>query len=319
MKRQTLLVLFLLATSIVLNAQQKKVAVYVVGESNGISKIIGDRLVDAFANNGKYVAIERTSSFLAELSREQSYQRTGAVSDIEISRLGEQFGVDFVCVADLSEAFGEKYVSARLIDVETAEVVNSANASSPLTTMDELMEVTSEIATTLTGKTSKELLEDKNNMEPKIAAFEKKCAEDEAIMQKQLANGYLQIGEYYVTFPVGNRLISYQAAISESKKCRLGGYDDWRLPRIYEVKQINKKIIELCCCSRGSCYGIVSEEILNGYFLCRNKSLKLYEKLANDFEMYNDLIKGMVPSNNHSGYLSYIGVWLRFTVRTRNT
>ena len=59
-------------------AQQKKVAVYVAGEQSGISKVLGDQLVAAFAKSGKYIAVERTSSFLAELGREQGYQRTGA-------------------------------------------------------------------------------------------------------------------------------------------------------------------------------------------------------------------------------------------------
>lgn len=122
-------------------AQQKKVAVYVTGEQSGVTKVLGDQLVAAFSKSNDYKAIERTSSFLAEISKEQGYQRTGAVDDKEISRLGKQFGVQYVCVADISEAFGKKYVSARLINVENAEIVSSANEYSDLNSMEELIRV----------------------------------------------------------------------------------------------------------------------------------------------------------------------------------
>ena len=103
-----LLIILLSTLSLTSVAQQKKVAVYVTGQQTGINKVLGDQLVAAFAKSGKYIAIERTASFLAELGKEQNYQRTGAVDDNELSRLGKQFGVQLVCVADVSDVFGEK-------------------------------------------------------------------------------------------------------------------------------------------------------------------------------------------------------------------
>lgn len=154
-KMKTKLISFLLMLLVSLTTfaqqQQKKVAVYVTGQESGISKVLGDQLVAAFAKSGKYIAIERTASFLAELSKEHSYQRTGAVSDNEISRLGIQFGVHYVCVVDLSDVFGQKYVSARLIDVERAQVINTANAQSSLSTMEELMKVCNNLKSQLFG------------------------------------------------------------------------------------------------------------------------------------------------------------------------
>jgi hypothetical protein len=56
------------------------VAVYITGSGDvGIKKVLGDQLTVAIAKRGKYIAIERTSSFLTELSKEQKYQRAGAV------------------------------------------------------------------------------------------------------------------------------------------------------------------------------------------------------------------------------------------------
>lgn len=122
-------------------AQQKNVAVYIASEQSSVTKILGDQLVAAFSKSSEYKAIERTSSFLAEISKEQGYQRSGAVDDKEISRLGKQFGVQYVCIAEISEAFGKKYISARLINVENAEIVSSANEYSDLNSMEELIRV----------------------------------------------------------------------------------------------------------------------------------------------------------------------------------
>lgn len=68
-----LLIILLSALSLTAVAQQKKVAVYVTGQQTGINKVLGDQLVAAFAKSGKYIAIERTASFLAELGKEQNY------------------------------------------------------------------------------------------------------------------------------------------------------------------------------------------------------------------------------------------------------
>lgn len=146
------IVFFAMITAISLSAiAQKKVAVYVTGEQSGVTKIMGDQLVSAFSRSAEYSAIERTNSFLAELSKEQTYQRSGAVDDKEISRLGKQFGVQYVCVADISEAFGKKYVSARLINVENAEVISTANEYSNLDSMEELIRVSTVLKGQLLG------------------------------------------------------------------------------------------------------------------------------------------------------------------------
>lgn len=151
-----ILILLLSLFSVAISAQQKKVAVYVIGQQSGITKVLGDQLVVAFAKSGKYEAVERTNSFLAELSKEQNYQRSGAVNDNDIARLGIQFGVNYVCVADMSDVFGEKYISARLIDVETAVVLNAHNVSGKMSSMNECLNMASEIADYLSRGTFKE-------------------------------------------------------------------------------------------------------------------------------------------------------------------
>lgn len=109
-------------------------------------------MVAAIARSEEYTAIERTSAFLAELKKEQNYQRTGAVDDDDISRLGKQFGVQYVCVADVTDVYGEKYISARLINVETAEIVDAYDGGGRISSMSDCVRIANEIA----GKLSPE-------------------------------------------------------------------------------------------------------------------------------------------------------------------
>ena len=247
MKKVSILLFAIVCASVVFG--QQKVAIYVTGGSDaGIKKVLGDQLVAAIVNSGKYTAIERTSSFLAELGKEHGYQRTGAVDDTELSRLGKQFGVQLVCVAEVSEVdsfnsknmFGKssntthnKYVSARLIDVESAEVINTANASGSLSNMKELLKVSQSIAKELTGKTSKET----------AAATEKINAEKDAKTAEEKkktdfrASGYSPVGNLYIQNKPSS-VISWEIANQMCESSTIGGYNNWRLPTIGELMQI---------------------------------------------------------------------------------
>lgn len=164
------------------NQQQstKRVAVYVprTDASKGIGRVLGDKMVAAFVSSGRYVAVERTNSFLSQLRNEQEYQQNGAVDDKEISRIGKQFGVQYVCVADISNVMGEKYVSARMIDVETAEVVNTHDVGGKINDMNSCLRIATDISEALSKGTLKEQAEEARRKEE--AEIAKKRAEEEA-------------------------------------------------------------------------------------------------------------------------------------------
>lgn len=238
MKKLFIVLLSVVAMSAV--AQQKKVAVYVTGQQTGINKVLGDQLVAAFAKSGKYIAIERTASFLAELGKEQNYQRTGAVDDNELSRLGKQFGVQLVCVADVSDVFGEKYVSARLIDVESAEVVNTSNATSKLESMPELLKVTEGLAKELTAKTVQERAAE-------AAAEQKKNEETEQMLLNGFANGYILTGNIYII--TAHSCMEWKYVQSAIQNCRIGGFTDWRLPTVTEFRMAKQVVRNWSSCN----------------------------------------------------------------------
>ena len=260
-----LFIIVLSALSLTAFAQQKKVAVYVTGQETGINKVLGDQLVAAFAKSGKYTAIERTASFLAELGKEQNYQRTGAVSDNEIARLGNQFGVQYVCVAEISEVFGEKYISARLIDVETAEIINTHNVSGEMTNMNACLRMAGEIADYLSkGSFAEQKKEAQVNAEIESrnrAEAEKKRKQDELtkrnnIIRQQLSAGYLKLGSFYVTKTLAMEK-SEADAKKWLKKCMAGGWSDWRLPTYSEVQWIRY------CMKSGSPYDDVVDYLIH--------------------------------------------------------
>jgi TolB-like protein len=226
MKKQKLLVLLLLAASIVLNAQQKKVAVYVTGENEGISKVLGSKLVAAIARSDEYTAIERTAAFLAELSKEQSYQRTGAVDDREISRLGKQFGVQLICVASVTEAFGGQYVSARLIDVETAQVDRSAGSDGSIQSLNDLMDVAERLASDLLYEYGTE----KRSNVKKVAVYVDGASKDiGVVLGDKLVAGFTNSGRY-VAVERTNSFLSQ--LMKEQNYQRSGSVDDREISRL---------------------------------------------------------------------------------------
>ena len=190
-----LLIILLSVLSLTVFAQQKKVAVYVTG-NDPINDIVASRLVDGIARSGKYIAIERTASFLSELSKEQNYQTTGAVDDNEISRLGKQFGVDYVCVASAFDVWGsEKYISTRMIDVETAEVVVSSSSNGSIASSSQLITALN----TLSDGLLSSFEQSKLSTAKKVAVYVSRTGNKDVdiILGDQLVAGFAQSGRYF--------------------------------------------------------------------------------------------------------------------------
>lgn len=156
MKTLSRLIFLLLAILIAGGSTQaqvapKKVAVYVTGDDveANIRKIIGAKLVTAITSSGEYAAVERSSDFLAALTKENDYGTSGEVRDDQIAKLGRKFGVKYVVVADVTEAFDELFIASRLINVETGLVVRSYDGNGQAESMDALLKLSQDIASGL--------------------------------------------------------------------------------------------------------------------------------------------------------------------------
>ena len=205
-------------------SQQKKVAVYVTGDEVE-AKVLGSRLQTDIATSGKYTVIERNATFLVELKKEQSYQRTGAVDDEELSRLGKQFGVSLICVADIFSAFDESYVSARLIDVVSAEVIHSASANGNLQDYQNMRNISATLVNELLRQT-----EEKTNRK-KVAVYiaQSKSKEIGRVLGDKLVTGFTRSGQYTAV----ERTNSFLSQLNKEQKYqRTGEVDDNDISRL---------------------------------------------------------------------------------------
>jgi hypothetical protein len=209
MKRIIILILVLctLNTSATYGQSKQKVAVYVTGgEDDSINEFLSELLVNAFINNGKYTVVDRSASLLAEVDKEQKFQRSGNVADNEVSRLGKQSSVQLVCMVTVKDVLeGKKYVSAQLIDVESGEIINTAGAT--LSSMNELMKATKDITAKLTSETA----------------------------DKQA--GYVITGKFAVQI-ARSESPDWETANATAQSSTTGEFNDWRLPTIDELSLI---------------------------------------------------------------------------------
>ena len=153
MKKIIFLLLAILCASSTFGQSKQRVAIYVTGDAdNGTKKVIGSKLVSAITKDDGYVAVERTADFLAALGKEQNYQASGSVADNQIVALGRQFGVRFVCVADVSSIYGATFVAARMINVETAVVTATAERDKEVNGIEDLTELSEDISAAILNK-----------------------------------------------------------------------------------------------------------------------------------------------------------------------
>ncbi|MCL2690255.1 MAG: hypothetical protein FWE57_10485 [Chitinispirillia bacterium] len=152
MKRKLTFFTVMLFSIAALASDLPKIAVYVTGAvPEGEKNALGTRMLASLVNSGRYIGIERSGAFVAEIMREQQTQRSGAVDDSQISQLGKQFGVKYVCIAAITPAFGSYQVSARIVDVETAAVVFIGEVTSQLRNIRDMTQAADKIVQTMFG------------------------------------------------------------------------------------------------------------------------------------------------------------------------
>ena len=176
---------------------KKTVAVYISGEepegAGGMHKIMGGELARVISQSEKYIAVDRTEAILQQLAAEHRYQRGGKVSDDQIRMLGEQFGVQFLCISDISlpKAGNIYYLDTRLIDVVTAKIQRSATATSSLSNADEMVQAAQNIAQNLIES---EKMKEQLEKERKARRFKRYAIRSAAISFDVLGAGLVGYG-----------------------------------------------------------------------------------------------------------------------------
>jgi hypothetical protein len=145
-----------------------KIAIYVHGASDaGISKALGNKMLAAFVQSGRYAEIGNAEAFHRELAKNQG----------GVAQAAQMHGAEFVCAVNIAEAFGVYSVFARMMETANSRVLKAASADSPLNSFEELARVSDELA--------RQLLQDSP---PKPAAVS--LAAEAPPLQKQCERTY---------------------------------------------------------------------------------------------------------------------------------
>lgn len=119
--------------------EKPKIAVYVFGaEDPALNKAMAARLISALAGGGRYYTAENYKAFFEQAVAEQKDGAAAPLTAEQTGRLGGQFGVQYVCVAEIATVFGENHVSANIVDVETGDITATGAADVPLKTLADL-------------------------------------------------------------------------------------------------------------------------------------------------------------------------------------
>jgi hypothetical protein len=115
------------------------VAVYVFGADAppALNRAMATNLIAALGNSGRYRAAENYREFFNQAAEEHNAAAMPMYSK-QIMSLGQRFGVDYVCVAEIKTVLGEKTASARIFDAKTAEIAAEGAGNVPLITKVDL-------------------------------------------------------------------------------------------------------------------------------------------------------------------------------------
>lgn len=233
------LILVALCTVTAFGQDKQKVTVWVEGKNTDINTVVSDQLVKVITSNEKYIAIERSADFLRAMANEAGHINSGNLDDSQVIQLGKQLGASLVCVAKVSQIANTNYVSARLINMETAQVVATANIYDDFKTIDAIINSCEDLAYQLLGIKSKSELA----KEQKAREQEEKVKQQQEMQNKlERERGYTVISRHlYVQMSDAAKHVTYKVAENICKNSRIGGFSTWRLPTIDEMPIINSQ------------------------------------------------------------------------------
>jgi len=132
---------------------QSKIAVLDASLGAGVdinaAAIVADTLNEQFVKSNEFIAIDR--AYISSIQQEKKFQLSGDVNQADIKKMGDTFGAEFICIANVSLLGSTYTVSARLIEVETAQVVSQESARKQ-GQIDVLFNVAEEVGKKLIGK-----------------------------------------------------------------------------------------------------------------------------------------------------------------------
>ena len=157
MKKFVFLLFAVISVAVMAENEIKRIAILETVDKEGkvgygMQLLLRAALSDAVTRTPGYEGYDRVD--LKSISGEQSFQRTGMVSDADIKKIGVMTGAQFVLVAEAAVLdAGHMVITAKITDVETARLTNTAFEMMG-TASDELKEGCSKLAAALLGVSS---------------------------------------------------------------------------------------------------------------------------------------------------------------------
>ena len=126
-----LLILLLSALSLTTVAQNKKTVAVLdpICRDNSVNvffqQMVRGAMESAVTTSNEYEAYDRSA--FDQIQKEQAFQRTGAVNDSQIKKMGELAGVDYVLVSEVSAYEGYLAATIKILNVTTGKYEESEN------------------------------------------------------------------------------------------------------------------------------------------------------------------------------------------------
>ena len=131
MKKLTLFLILFYGMSTCLHAQTR-IAVYISGVlSENYNTLLGDNLVETFAESNQYIAVNRSDALNLMLKKAQSIQENGHIDYTQVVSATKQYGESQLCAVNVIEIDYMYVFRASLLDVQTNTVIKTASAEAP--------------------------------------------------------------------------------------------------------------------------------------------------------------------------------------------
>lgn len=152
-----LFIILLSALSLTVVAQEKKTVAVLnpICRDNSVNafyqQMVRGAMESAVTASEEYEAYDRSAFDM--IQQEQAFQRTGAVSDSQIKKMGEMAGVDYVLVPEVSAYDGYMSTIVKILNVTTGKYDKSVDDYTQLNPED-VKKKCSEMASSLFGNKS---------------------------------------------------------------------------------------------------------------------------------------------------------------------
>lgn len=148
----------------------------------GLKLMLTASLAEAITNTEGYEAYDRID--LSSVMDEQSFQRTGMVSDSEIHKIGEMTGANYVLVTEAAFVDDEHlFASAKIVNVESAKIENSTGVMMNVATPDLLMNDCKSMTNKLLKLSTSEPLRAEKQAEGQQPSLEQQLSKSNIIIQ----------------------------------------------------------------------------------------------------------------------------------------